>query len=104
LKEACSTLNAAINLLSQKQTEVRHVITQEFITVVFPTNISLHICHYLGTVIGAVIMEGFYVVFDRQNSQVGFAATTCGGQILSLILLFLQLQYIAKIKYSLTAR
>lgn len=32
-----------------------------------------------GTVIGAVIMEGFYVVFDRQNSQVGFAATTCGA-------------------------
>ena len=33
----------------------------------------------LGTVIGAVIMEGFYVVFDRENVQVGFAATTCGG-------------------------
>ena len=32
-----------------------------------------------GTVIGAVIMEGFYVVFDRENVQVGFAATTCGG-------------------------
>ncbi|XP_028405521.1 beta-secretase 1-like [Dendronephthya gigantea] len=32
-----------------------------------------------GTVIGAVIMEGFYVVFDRQNSQVGFASTTCGA-------------------------
>ena len=24
-------------------------------------------------------MEGFYVVFDRENVQVGFAATTCGG-------------------------
>ena len=35
---------------------------------------------YLGTVIGAVIMEGFYVVFDRENVQVGFAATTCGGK------------------------
>lgn len=35
--------------------------------------------HVLGTVIGAVIMEGFYVVFDRENVQVGFAATTCGG-------------------------
>lgn len=33
-----------------------------------------------GTVIGAVIMEGFYVVFDRENVQVGFAATTCGGK------------------------
>lgn len=37
-----------------------------------------------GTVIGAVIMEGFYVVFDRENVQVGFAATTCGGDILFL--------------------
>ena len=37
---------------------------------------------YLGTVIGAVIMEGFYVVFDRKNGQVGFAATTCGGNFL----------------------
>lgn len=35
-----------------------------------------------GTVIGAVIMEGFYVVFDRENVQVGFAATTCGGRAL----------------------
>ncbi|XP_046854422.1 beta-secretase 1-like [Xenia sp. Carnegie-2017] len=32
-----------------------------------------------GTVIGAVIMEGFYVVFDREKSQVGFGATTCGA-------------------------
>ena len=30
-----------------------------------------------GTVIGAVIMEGYYVVFDRQNKQMGFAQTTC---------------------------
>ena len=35
-----------------------------------------------GTVIGAVIMEGFYVVFDKENVQVGFAATTCGGMAL----------------------
>ena len=41
--------------------------------------IKLLFC-YLGTVIGAVIMEGFYVVFDRENVQVGFAATTCGGK------------------------
>ena len=26
-------------------------------------------------------MEGFYVVFDRENVQVGFAATTCGGKL-----------------------
>lgn len=30
-----------------------------------------------GTVIGAVIMEGFYVVFDRQNRRVGFAKSAC---------------------------
>ncbi|XP_062574458.1 beta-secretase 1-like [Saccostrea cucullata] len=30
-----------------------------------------------GTVIGAVIMEGFYVVFDRQNKRIGFSDTTC---------------------------
>jgi beta-site APP-cleaving enzyme 1 (memapsin 2) len=42
-------------------------------------NVFLFICPNVGTVIGAVIMEGFYVVFDRENVQVGFAATTCGG-------------------------
>ena len=30
--------------------------------------------------LGAVIMEGFYVVFDRENIQIGFAATTCGSE------------------------
>lgn len=40
---------------------------------------ELSILFFTGTVIGAVIMEGFYVVFDRENVQVGFAATTCGG-------------------------
>ena len=46
------------------------------------TNQLLQSMHLLisGTVIGAVIMEGFYVVFDRENVQVGFAATTCGGK------------------------
>jgi len=32
---------------------------------------------FVGTVIGAVIMEGFYVVFDRQNQRLGFAQTAC---------------------------
>lgn len=31
----------------------------------------------VGTVIGAIVMEGFYVVFDRQNAQIGFAQTAC---------------------------
>lgn len=30
-----------------------------------------------GTVLGAVVMEGYYVVFDRSNSRVGFATSTC---------------------------
>lgn len=30
-----------------------------------------------GIVIGAVLMEGFYVIFDRENSRVGFAESTC---------------------------
>lgn len=40
----------------------------------------LHVNHLmllLGTVIGAVVMEGFYVVFDRQSNRIGFADTTC---------------------------
>ena len=35
------------------------------------------ICVISGSVIGAVIMEGYYVVFDRENKQIGFAQTTC---------------------------
>ncbi|XP_005107565.1 beta-secretase 1 [Aplysia californica] len=30
-----------------------------------------------GAVLGAVLMEAFYVVFDRNNSRVGFGQTTC---------------------------
>ncbi|XP_062499743.1 beta-secretase 1-like [Corticium candelabrum] len=30
-----------------------------------------------GTVLGAVVMEGYYVIFDRTNSRVGFAQSTC---------------------------
>ncbi|KII63469.1 Beta-secretase 1 [Thelohanellus kitauei] len=30
-----------------------------------------------GIVIGAVIMEGFYVIFDREHSRIGFARTNC---------------------------
>ena len=32
---------------------------------------------FTGTVIGAVIMEGFYIVFDRENNQLQFASSTC---------------------------
>lgn len=33
-----------------------------------------------GTVMGAVIMEGFYVVFDRAQKRIGFAVSTCHGR------------------------
>lgn len=33
-----------------------------------------------GTVMGAVIMEGFYVVFDREKKRIGFAVSTCHGE------------------------
>lgn len=33
-----------------------------------------------GTVMGAVIMEGFYVIFDRARKRIGFAVSTCHGE------------------------
>lgn len=33
-----------------------------------------------GTVMGAVIMEGFYVIFDRERKRIGFAVSTCHGE------------------------
>lgn len=30
-----------------------------------------------GTVIGAAVLKGFYVIFDRENKQIGFANGTC---------------------------
>ena len=38
-----------------------------------------------GTVLGAIVMEGFYVVFDRANVQMGFAETTCQNSSASLV-------------------
>uniref|UniRef100_F6SGS1 Beta-secretase 1 n=1 Tax=Equus caballus TaxID=9796 RepID=F6SGS1_HORSE len=35
-----------------------------------------------GTVMGAVIMEGFYVVFDRARKRIGFAVSACHGGVL----------------------
>lgn len=31
-------------------------------------------------VIGATVMEGFYVIFDRARKRVGFAASPCAGK------------------------
>ena len=33
-----------------------------------------------GLVIGATVMEGFYVVFDRAQKRVGFAVSSCAGE------------------------
>ncbi|ELU01781.1 hypothetical protein CAPTEDRAFT_153768 [Capitella teleta] len=37
-----------------------------------------------GTVIGAVVMEAFYVIFDRVSQQVGFASSSCGLSVEAL--------------------
>ena len=36
---------------------------------------------FSGAVIGAVVMEGFYVVFDRNNKSIGFALSSCAGKL-----------------------
>lgn len=33
-----------------------------------------------GLVIGATVMEGFYVVFDRAQRRLGFALSSCAGE------------------------
>ena len=33
-----------------------------------------------GLVIGATVMEGFYVVFDRARRRLGLALSTCAGE------------------------
>lgn len=33
-----------------------------------------------GLVIGATVMEGFYVVFDRAHQRLGFALSNCAGE------------------------
>lgn len=32
-------------------------------------------------VLGATVMEGFYVIFDRAQKRVGFALSPCAGKI-----------------------
>ena len=43
----------------------------------FPSMNQDIILHFVGTVLGAVIMEGYYVVFDREGHRIGFAQSTC---------------------------
>ena len=73
--------------LEQRKIQINHfnlgcIFNLQHIFQIIASNIYLlmdNVFSVSGTVIGAVIMEGFYVVFDRENIQVGFAATTCGG-------------------------
>ncbi|XP_023601466.1 beta-secretase 2 [Myotis lucifugus] len=39
-------------------------------------------------VIGATVMEGFYVIFDRARKRVGFAASTCAGALRTVLFIF----------------
>lgn len=45
-----------------------------------------------GSVLGAVVMEGYYVIFDRQNRRIGFAESTCQGRscVAGCVLLILE--------------
>ncbi|XP_071071083.1 beta-secretase 2 isoform X3 [Dasypus novemcinctus] len=38
--------------------------------------------------IGATVMEGFYVIFDRARKRVGFAASSCAGALKAVLLSF----------------
>ena len=42
-------------------------------------------CFSAGSVLGAVVMEGYYVIFDRQDKRIGFAASTCNGKSQSFV-------------------
>lgn len=69
--------------MERKRNTIPAIGDIELVTNIFEfefSGLNLFAMFISGTVIGAVIMEGFYVVFDRENVQVGFAATTCGGK------------------------
>ena len=55
---------------------------------------------FSGTVIGAVIMEGYYIIFDRANKSIGFAETTCHIQNVQTIKSKIQGPFISKGKYT----
>ncbi|XP_022239881.1 beta-secretase 1-like isoform X2 [Limulus polyphemus] len=38
-----------------------------------------------GTVIGAIILKGFYIIFDRENRRIGFANSTCTDTVAAVI-------------------
>ncbi|CAE1248583.1 BACE1 [Acanthosepion pharaonis] len=53
-----------------------------------------------GTVIGAVIMEGYYIIFDRANKSIGFAETTCQVQNSQTIKSKIQGPFVSKVNTS----
>lgn len=53
-----------------------------------------------GTVIGAVIMEGYYIIFDRANKSIGFAETTCQAQNSQTIKSKIQGPFVSKVNTS----
>ena len=38
-----------------------------------------------GAVLGAVVMEAFYVVFDREQKRVGFAVNACPNKVVGAL-------------------
>ena len=36
---------------------------------------------HITLIVGAVVMEGYYIYFDRQNSSILFGATTCSPRV-----------------------
>nr|XP_002740155.2 PREDICTED: beta-secretase 1-like [Saccoglossus kowalevskii] len=78
----------SISLLSENLSQVYKLIIspKQYMRKVDDVSNTINDCYKFaittsasGTVIGAVIMEGFYVIFDRENQRVGFAASSCAA-------------------------
>jgi beta-site APP-cleaving enzyme 1 (memapsin 2) len=75
--------NETVNLVVAPQQYLRRISDSEQADGGFVTRPDMD-CFRLsmapsetGTVIGAVIMEGYYTVFDRENRRLGFGQTSC---------------------------
>ena len=68
----------AAQCLSEPHYSIKIVLTDIDIHIIILQLIDINIVYQIsGTVIGAVIMEGYYVIFDRQNKRIGWAQTKC---------------------------
>ncbi|XP_072022572.1 beta-secretase 1-like [Amphiura filiformis] len=78
------TISITLQGMDEEQAFKLVVSPKQYLSIVEPD--SEHCYKYgissskSGAVIGAVVMEGFYVVFDRNNKSVGFAMSTCADQ------------------------